>query len=341
MRRGRSEHDEVGAPESSAHLRECATQPTLTDARLAVLLTEYKELGERIVASERAHEGDEPGTPPRSHSLAHYHNRHAEDLEGRRAAILRELEAQGMPTNHWVGYGNRAALLTGSPPGYPDRLQLHDCLWCSLQSASEQDTPIRIVRSSRKLEYRNSLSGPRRALMEVYENAGRNHSVPSMAGFLVSVVGALVCALAGYLLTPSPGALVCGIFISGVGGFAAGNLADRTQREQLAGMEAELLRRERGRIPEPAEKVHVRGWPAEVEYPEPGTESPVGEGQLDVRFVGDGFVGGRRARVALNDVRPAVNGHAATMSDGNRAREMADSIRQTEHVETGASPTQR
>lgn len=333
MRSGRSEHGESLAPDSS--------QTTLTDGRLAVLLTEYAELGERMIAGERADEGDKPGTPSRSYSLAHYESRQAEDLEGRRAEILRALKDEGMPTDHWIGYGDRAALLTESPPGYPDRLQLYDCLWRSLQLASEQDTALQIVRSSRKLEYRNSLSGPRRALMEIYENASRNDSVPAMAGSLVVLVAGIICALLGYLFSVSAGVLVALVLCSGFSGVAAGKLADRTYREQLAAMEAELVRRERGRIPEPAEKVYVRGLPAEVEYPEPGEHSPIGDGLLDVRFAADGLAEGRRARVALGDVRPAVNADAATVSDADRAHEMTDRISRIERGEVGAPWTRR
>lgn len=333
MSSGRSEHGESLAPDSS--------QTTLTDGRLAVLLTEYAELGERMIAGERAHEGDPPGTPSRSQSLAHYQSRRAEDLEGRRAEILRALQDEGMPTDHWVGYGDRAALLTESPSGYPDRLQLYDCLWRSLQLASEQDTAIQSVRGSRKLEYRNSLSGPRRVLMEIYENASRNDSVQAVAGSLVVLVAVVICALLGYLFSVSAGVLVALVLCSGFADVAAGKLADRTYREQLAGMEADLVRRERGRIPEPAEKLYVRGRPAEVEYPEPGEHSPIGDGLLDVRFAADCFAEGRRARVALSDVRPAVNADSATVSDADRAHEMTARIRPIERGEVSASWTQR
>lgn len=64
-------------------------QLRLTDGRLAVLLTEYAELSERFVEQERACEGEEPGTPPRSHSLVHYLSRQVEDLEPRLCRAVR------------------------------------------------------------------------------------------------------------------------------------------------------------------------------------------------------------------------------------------------------------
>lgn len=314
---------------------------TLTDGRLAVLLTEYAELVERTVVSERAHEGNETGTPPRSHSLAHYHNRQGEDLEGRRAEILEELEDDGMPTDHWVGYGNRAVLLTGSPSGYPQQLQLYDCLWASLEAAAEDATPLRIVRASRAVEYRNSLSKPRRVLLGLSESPNLRESASALAIALIIMGVIVVCTLASYVFAASADVLISLILVSGFICVAAVNALGTAAQQQRELMEDELARRERGRVPEPHEAVYVRGRPAEVEHPEPGEQSPVCEGMLDVRFVTDGHADGSRARVPLADVRPAVTGHAAPASADNCAGTVRERILQMERGEASAPWTRR
>lgn len=290
-------------------------QPTLTDGRLAVLLTEYAELGERIVERDRELDDGCEGTIPRSYSLAHYHSRQVEDLEGRRAEILQTLKNEGMPTGHWVGYGDRAALLAGSPPGYPEQLQLYDCRWESLEGTGEDATPLQIVRASRALEFRDSLSGLRRLLFDLYEHSLRSNVAESLVIAPVVMAVVIICTLASALLQPSAGVLVALAMVSGFGALAGVSAVATVCREQTGRMVDELGRREKGRIPEPAETVYVKGRQAQVEYPEPGTESPVGAGMLDVRFTADGS----RGRAALADVKPSLGAASEPTGEDRRA----------------------
>ena len=199
MSNGRSEYDRISSQTSDYRGRGTDAQITLTDGRLAVLLTEYAELDERIVERDREPDHGGQGTIPRSYSLAHYHSRQVEDLEGCRAEILYALRDEGMPIDHWVGYGVRAALLAENPPGCPERLQLYDCLWESLERAGVDATPLQIMRASRRLEFRNSLPGTLRVLLGLFESGERRSSVAAIELYSVILLIVLACTLASYL----------------------------------------------------------------------------------------------------------------------------------------------
>lgn len=275
----------------------------LTDARMAVLVTEYLELAEQELHRSSLAEHAAERKPPRSYSLAHYDSRGAEDLRARRSELLSTLQSEGMPTGHWVGYGDRAVLLKERPPGYPEGVELYDALWQILEESSEDTPPIEIARASRRVEFRRSLSAPRRFLLDLYSG---DIAVPGRSEFSALPIAALVLVIFAVSVLLSAGASTGTIISAGiVTAFASllviGELT-AAAGSQVARVVADLRAREAGRLPEPEELVFVGGREARVQYPEPGEKSPVHDGMFDVRFDSDGA----SARVKAEDLRPLV-----------------------------------